>query len=276
MPDVDELRDSMKLNTVQRYLTGSETLRLTVYNAAAGVTVAVSGRRFDPDSGISEFAHRLTPSTNRTASTLDVAAGSGWLLGLAVRVTAGAPLDGQTYAVVEIGSGNGNTFQALDVLCADSITAAKRLGWPGSPLRGPLESPGTLRMISGTTPAAGADVFETVPTGARWELLYFKANLATSAVAANRQPSLTFDDGTNFYATFPAHTVLAASSNRNFYWSAGMDVKSAASATGHVQGIGAMPFLLAGHRISTGTISIDAGDQWSSVRYVVRERIEGA
>lgn len=265
-----------RLSTDQRYLTGSETLRLTVYNGAAGVTVQMSGRRYDPDAnGISEFSHRLTPSTSRVASTFDVPAGCGWLLGCAVRVIAGAPLDGQTYAVVEIGNGSGSTFNPLDVLIADTITAAKRAAWPGSVLRGPLDGRGAVRLLTGTNPGAGLAVNETVPTGARWQLLYVKATLTTSAAVANRVPNLSFDDGTNYYCQFDANVTTTASSARDYLWAHGMDVKAAASAAGVTQGMGTTPALPAGHRIHLTATGLDAADAFSSIRYLVLEWLEG-
>lgn len=276
MPASDELRDEMKLSTVQRYLTGSETLRLTVYNSAAGVTVTFSGRRYDPDVGISEFAHRLVPTTARVATVLDVPAGAGWLLGCAVRVTAGTPQDGQTYAVVEVGNGAGGAFNALDVLCGDTISAAKRLAWPGSALRGPLDGAGAIRTIAGTSPAAGAEISETVPAGARWQLLAFRVLITTSAVVGNRAPYLTIDDGTMEYFSAGQNVVTAASSNKINRWTAGVSLNTGGIAGQAVQALGTMQMLTAGHRIRTSTTAIDVGDQYSAVLYQVREWIEGA
>src|SRR3982751_4686931 len=135
--------------TVQRWLDGNETLRLTAFNAAAGVRLRMSGRRFTTDGNISTFSHQLTPTTNRAATVFDVTPGQGWLLSVAIRVDAGSPLDGQCYVVAELGVGSGNQFVPLDVLVSDTITAAHRVAWPGTPLRGPLEGAGSIRSITG-------------------------------------------------------------------------------------------------------------------------------
>lgn len=276
MAETMSYRDDARLGSVQRYMTGSETIRLTVYNAASGVTVTISGRRFDQDARISEFAHRLTPTTNRVATTLDITPGDGWLLGLAVRVTAGAPLDGQTYAVVEVGAGAAGAFTAFDVLCAGTISAAKRLAWPGSPLAGPLDGAGALRSISGSVPAAGAEISETVPTGAQWELISFLALLTTSATVATRLPLLRIDDGTNMLTEQPPVIGLAASLALRYGWGQGVqNFTLASNGTPHSP----LPIgvrLAAGFRIRTSTVNIQAADQWSAVQYLVRERIEGA
>src|SRR5436190_23831015 len=81
------------------YLTGEDALLLTVFNGAAGVTVTVSGRTLAfGETHPKTFKRTLTPATNRTASTLNINLGDGWLLNAQVIVTSGTPLDGQTWA----------------------------------------------------------------------------------------------------------------------------------------------------------------------------------
>lgn len=268
--------DSRLGATVQRYIRGDETLRLTVYNAASGVRLRMSGRRFDRSGELSSFSDQLTPTTNRVATTFDKPLTEGWLLSVAVRVDAGAPIDGQCYAVVEIGLGTGNQFVPLDVLVSDTITAAHRVAWPGTPLRGPLEGAGALRAIAGTTPAAGAEISETVPTGARWELLSLTATLTSSATVANRHAVLVLDDGATPYFRVGISTNQAASLAINYNYAQGV---GSAALDGGVQFITPIPAgvrLASGHRVRTLTTNLQVGDQWSAVEYLVREWIEGA
>lgn len=264
------------MGNVQRFTTGAETLRVTAFNAAAGVVLTISGRRFDATSGISEFAHRLVPTTNRVATTFDVPLGEGWLLGLAIRVSAGTPLDGQTFVVAEIGAGQGGSFNALDVLIMDSVSAAKRAAWPGSPLRGPLDSAGAIRSIAGTTPAAGAEISETVPTGARWELLSIYVLLTTSATVINRNPMLIVDDGANSYYRMQQNANETASQAWSNVWAAGVPVWANAGQPGQVAGLPIGLRMTAGQRFRSLTSGIQVGDQYSALQYLVREWIEGA
>lgn len=258
------------------FTNGDESLVCSVMNALAGVRVRIAGRFMHLDGRVEPIVQTFVPASDRSVSVNRVLLAKGWLLNAQASVVAGAPQTGQTFAILSLVRGRTGAFEELATLAAGPISAVHRLAWPGSPIVSSVEGAGTLRLINGTTPAVGVDVFETVPTGARWQLLYFKVNLVTSAAAANRVANLTFDDGTNFYAVFPMHTAVVASQNRNLYWANGLDVKAAASASGFIQGIGVTPLLSAGHRISTGTTAIDAGDQYSSVRYAVREWIEGA
>jgi len=277
MPDTAAAPDARIAGTVQRYLTGSETLRLTVYNSAANVRVSIAGRRF-PYGGttVSEFASTLTPTTNRLATVLDLTPGEGWLLGLAVRVVAGSPLEGQTYVVVEIGNGAGATFQPFDTLIADTVTSAHRVAWPGSPIRGPLDGPGAVRVITGSTPAAGAEISETVPTGARWELKTLWVVLVASATVATRTPQLRLDDGTTTLMQVPSVTQLVASQTAAAEFAQGMPYAAQVNALGAPSGLPVNNRLAAGHRIRTSTSNIQVGDQYGAPQYVVVEWLEGA
>lgn len=263
--------------TVQRYLTGAETIRLTVFNSAANVRVQLAGRRF-PYGGdtVSEFATQLTPTTNRLATVLDFTPGEGWLLGLSVRVAAGSPLDGQTYCVVEIGNGAGSTFQAFDTLIADTVTAAHRVAWPGSPVRGPLDGPGALRTILGTNPGAGNEIAETVPTGARWQLMSLRVQLVTSATVANRIPELAIDDGTSTW--FQSANSVSQVASTTVRYSFGSGYGSLVNGSGNEQsrGLPTPLFLGGGYRLRTSTSALQVGDVFSAIVYNVREWLEGA
>lgn len=258
------------------YLTGEDALKLSVMNAAAGVTVKVSGRFLPADGGRPvPFTSFLVPATDRSLSTLVVPLAEGWLLNAQALVSGGSPMTGQTFAMLSLARGVTSVAEDLFTLAAGYVTARQRLSYPGSPVQNSVDGAGALRMINGTTPAAGAEVFETVPTGARWQLLYFKLQLATSAVVANRGVTLNFDDGTNFYFVATQGTTQAASSTTSLYWAHGFPNVVSANESNRLQGLPTNALLPAGHRIFTSTAFIDVADQFSSVRYVVREWMEG-
>jgi hypothetical protein len=71
-----------------------------------------------------------------------------------------------------------------------------------------------LRSITGTNPAANAEISETVPTNARWRLLALQVSLVSSSQVANRELALTFDDGTAVFARVPSGFTHAASLTR--------------------------------------------------------------
>jgi hypothetical protein len=265
-----------KLYSAPRYVSDDAVLRLTVYNAAAGVTVRLSGRRLDALGRNVPFVDRLVPSTNRTASTFDKPLDEGWLIGVTASIAAGAPLDGQTYGVFSIGRGQGTAFEELDVLAAGTITAAKRIAFPGSPIVGPIDGPGALRSVSGTQPAAGAEVTETVPTGARWELLMIGLPLTTSATAANRIPAIIFDDGTNYLLQTVSVFQQAASLTVTHSFAQGFNFTGTVLSQIIGNALPANNRLPAGARFRSSTTNLQVGDQYGVPHYLVREWIEGA
>jgi hypothetical protein len=259
------------------YVTGEDALAVTVNNAAAGVTVTITGRTLGfGQLRPSPFTQTLTPATDRSSSVVRFTLGDGWLLNAQVIVSAGTPAVGQTFARLSLV--RGITANAVDefTLAADYVTAKLPLSYPGSGVLRSTDGAGALRSITGATPAAGAEISETVPAGARWELIAFLWQLITGVAVANRTSRLVIDDGVNVLWNAPTTPVQPASLTINY-----------AAAQGLVAGFQdtfstnftPIPFgvkLAAGFRLRTGTVNLQAADQYGVVRYLVREWIEGA
>lgn len=258
------------------YCTGDEQLRLTVLNAASGVTVAIRGRFLDLDGHVERLGDTLVPATDRSASTLTLRLGRGWLQNVAVIASAGTPLSGQCFVQLSLIRGEGSIGLDETTLAAGYVTAVQRIAWPGGLVLNSLEGGGALRSIAGTTPGAGAEVSETVPTGARWELLAITMLLTSNATVSNRGANLTLDDGANVYGRFAHVLFVTAGLAAQLTWAAGVAVIAAGNAVRQTSPIPAGNRLGAGHRIRTSTDNIQAGDQFSAIRYLVREWIEGA
>jgi hypothetical protein len=259
------------------YLHPDDNLRITVYNALATVRVKATGRRLDAISGrVEPFEHEFTPTSDRVASIITRRLGEGWLLNLQLFASNAAPLHGQAFAVASIVRGQEGFVVDLATLAAGYVTAKQRVAWPGGIITSSLEGHGALRSIAGSTPAAGAEISETVPTGARWELLAFEATFVTSAVAANRVPQLTIDDGTTVVFRLGAALNQAASLTQRRSWFQGAPAPYLDNASNLPLPIPSNVRLGSGFRIKTVTAAIDVGDQYSAVQYLVREWIEGA
>ena len=219
---------------------------------------------------------RSARSTASRATSSIFLTPTGWLLGGEVFVSGASPSLGQTFVVVEIVRGVGANAIALQVIGAGYVSAKQPLSFPSPTILNSIDSGGALRSISGTQPGAGAEISETVPTGARWELVTFRAGLVTNATAGNRTSILYFDDGVNRLASFPAMAVVAPSGNSAIEWARG----STAIATVNGQNLpGFVPqslLLPAGARMRTATANLAAGDQFGAPQYLVREWLEGA
>lgn len=256
---------------------GEEWLRLTIWNAVAGVTVELSSRTLGPDPTAQVSAKTLTPTSNRLSNTLDLYPGTGALLNIGVRVTAGSPRIGQTFAQVSLIRGSGSAAQPIAVLMAGDLTSIQALGWPGSPVAVSTQLPPVLRVIQGATPGAGIPYLETCPTGARWQLLSFSVGITTSAAAGNRQSNLEVQDPVvGRLQAYPQVDVCAPSSGKNWFWMAGMALGVTLTPQGPgCQGLDTNGYILAGQTLTDNGTGLQAGDQFTAPRYTVLEWLEG-
>jgi hypothetical protein len=270
---MDALQRGNLLDAGGLYVTGEDNLRLTTFGGVANLVVVMEGRLLDCDGRIVPLAERHVPNSNYTAAQSIFGLAEGVLTNVQLRIATGTAGRGGVFGVLEIVRGVTSNAQALGTLLQGYITTNARLAWPGSPIESSLNGPGRLRSITGTDPAAGAEISETVPTGVRWKLVSFTAILATSAVVANRAPSLILDDGATTVFQLGANGTVAASSAAGYTWAAGLGIFGS---TGNGNA-GALPdpaWLSAGYRIRTQTGLFDVGDNWGAPRYLVEEWIE--
>lgn len=260
------------LNPSALFVDSNYRLRFNAWSSAAGVTLALRYRFLRAtDSEIVDSAEQLAPTSNRVLTTVDIALPIGFLINIDVFALAGAPAFGTTFMQVQLIRGAGAAATVVSTLLQAYIAANVAKAWPGSPLENSLDGPGVIRSITGTVPAAGAEVSEAVPAGARWSLLAFRAQLVTAIAAANRSPQLSIDDGANIFCVSETIFQQAASLTLRYNWFGG------ATLTGTIQGIDVpIPlvlnnYLAAAFRVRTLTQNIQAADQWNAVQYLVRE-----
>jgi len=273
-PDSSQL-DSPTAAPSALYVEGTEALRISSLGNTAGVTLTISGRMLKPDNTVERIFITHTPNSNRTVASTIVALSEGWILGLTVRATGGAPLFGSTWVNLELVTGQFGAVQVIQSLGSGFVTTNTPWSWPTGVSYLPLDGAGHVRIIQGTVPGAGVEITETVPTGARWELLSFKVTFVASATVANRITSLTVDDGANIYAISGGNATAPAGSTLVISFMAGYAPVS--SQPTNAVGLSLpTPFRLsAGSRIKTQTLALQAGDQYSSIFYEVREWMTG-
>lgn len=257
------------------YCTAQDNLRILSWCSAASVTlITITGRFLTVDGDLIDLSETFAPATDRTMSTAIRALGEGWLLDLSI-VTNGSPIIGQAFVRAEIVRGLLGGLTALKVLCQGRCNAVQRLAFPNSPISSTIDGPGILRSVAGTNQAAGAEISETVPTGARWELVGLSFVLVTSAAVANREVSIVIDDGTTTLFTSPSGFTHAASLTRRY--SADVLGAQTAPTQGTDRQIVIAPMtLLAGWRIRTVTTALDVGDDFGAPQLQVKETLEAA
>ena len=147
-------------------------------------------------------------------------------------------------------------------------------GWTGTN-EGSLDGEGKVRTIVGTDPAAGVEVSETVPTGARWELQAIRVRLVTSGTVANRIIHLRLDDSSNIFLQIPAARIQTASETVDYNFSPHMDHPTAL-VTGSSDLVVPLPTytLGAGYRIKTATGNIGLSDNYGAPNLTVKDKIE--
>lgn len=254
--------------------TGEDHLRLSVANSLTGVRVGVHYRTAPTPTTTQPHRQDFAPTADRAVTTMEFDVGPGYLLNVVCFASSGAPKRGQTYAKLEVIRGFGASAIVLGCVCAGYVTATQPIAWPGSPMESSLDGDGYIRSVLGTQPAAGADISETVPTGARWELLSFYAPLTATAAAGNRTTQLTaYTSGSATKLFVPMASAQPPSTTYSYDWapigvavSNGLDRFVAPWSTG----LG----LAAGDTLQTGTGNLAAGDQWGRPSYGVREWLE--
>lgn len=253
---------------------GEDVLEVTSWNSAAGVRLRISGRVHAAPGVIVPFSATHIPNTDRSASMSVITMPLGELLNAIVWAETGSPQAGQTFVRIGVRRGAGGAFERLGVIIQGPVTANTARAFPGSALQSPLEVEPYLRTITGTTPAAGVSVTETVPTGVRWEVMTFNYQHATGALPANRTPFLQANFGGQavFVSTHP-NTIPG---NAIYYFSWAQNLPSQHDTN---EGLARSPIpqrliLQAAASIIASARNLLASDQFTIVNYTVREWLD--
>lgn len=252
------------------YFQRNDSLGFFFFTNINGLTARINYRWLTPDGEIKEGQLNTPPIPN--VITLTVPLYEGWLISLAGSII-GAPVAGQ-YCHVQVvifrGIDATGTLRSHENVWSGYLYSNSWNGWPGVPAKEITDGPGIIRSVTGTTPAAGAEISETVPANRRWTLLALRASLTTSVTVANRFPGFLIDDGVN--SPFAIRSSVAeAASAVNFY-----SIAPGNQFYNDTTGFFLIPFptlslLKAGFRIRSNTVALQVGDQWSAPQYFVQE-----
>ncbi len=256
-----------------QWVTPDELLIITVRNALAGVALAFNGRLWVPPDKVVELNQPIVPTSDRSLNTFAQALDYGYLVSAAVIASSGAGRRGQTLAAMQLARPPKTAFAPKLFMGQDYVTGMNAVLWPSPRVVGGIEGPGALYSIAVTTPGAGADWTQTVPTGARWRIRGGTAQLVTSAAVATRQVALVIDDGVNTLFTSESASTQLAGVTQVYDLLPGGTVTTLVST--HQPLFQPVDLILsAGWRIRTSTGAIQAGDQWSAIRLLVEESLE--
>lgn len=253
------------------YFTDDDWLRLDSYNTAASVTLTVSGIMINPAGAIVPFSFTQVPATDRTVTTTRFRLGECFLIHATVRATAGTVRRGQCFTVLMGQRWEGTGGLVFATLLSDYVSTAFFPVWPGGVMRNSVEPPGIIRYLNQANPAAGADVFITVPTGALWKFRTLNATFTTSATAATRTISFSVDDGTTIYFEVIPSITVTASLARLFRMGVLQGYEQPTIQNSRLS-IGLPELILpAAHRFYSNTGSLQTDDAWTAINFTVEE-----
>jgi len=253
------------------YLQVEDSIYINIINPtqAGGMFGRVIARFLRPDGEIIGFKREFPCSLPGAATIFTL--GEGWLLSLAVSIPGlSAPEPGYAFVFASVirDTPEGNLFHWN--LFADTYENNHVPSWPPGRMGFPQEGAGRLRTVVGSTPAAGADIAETVPNNVRWRLLCLFATLVTSAAGGNRAITLGFDDGANVFSENSATSGQGVSTTTSYSFSDNGGFQQSGVNPWNVA-IPANLLLANSYRIRTFTVGIQAADQWSAPKYLVQE-----
>ena len=254
-------------------LSADEQIFVDVFNSLAGNVLNLGARLLRPNGELVIFFQQFTPTSDRTRSTFVMPGYEGALLSVIMGATIVTSLTGTCFVTLSTGRGTTATRVLTQMLAGGYITNASSFSWPPGRLMNAPEGPGRLRLITGTNPAAGVEISETVPTNARWRLRSIRFSFTASADVATRRVRLVVDDGTTTIWRTDAQITQVASTARTYHFGRGQ-VTDSLNVIDTVN-YGLPPFVLpAAARFSTLTVSLQALDNYGPPVYQVEEWLD--
>lgn len=257
----------------QFYIRMEDEIRLSVFTTTASLTVTLEGILLDLDGDAKPFNIIVNPTSDGVRTSKQVRVGPGFVLYCEPRLSGGTPAIGNTTVVVEVVQSDNATAPVVKQVAFGSLTATGF--YPYQDIANTVTTSGTVsvsnnptpQLISGTTPAAGAEFVMTVPASTVWVVKHVNFKFVASAAAANRIITLHVVSGTKDLGFYYGDTSWTAGQTALFSFGGSAPFfdspapGTAGFATSH------MPELVlpAGATIGSNTVAIDVGDQYSSV-----------
>lgn len=259
----------------QLYITQSDRLLVSTMSSDPNVgTVTIQGRYMRAaDAQTVPCAWPVVTPATRVASRAAFDVPEGYLIS-ATPVGTGGTTKGRLFVQLALIRGQGLQGTGVAEIMAGY---ADRFHAPKYPTSGDVyqvDGAGWARGVTGTTPAAGADINEVVPTGARWRFKSGRFRLVTSATVANRSVKVILADLTGSPIAIVSFNLQQAASSTIDY-TVGIGLNPINDANALVSTV-ALPdnLLFAGFAWKTLTTNIQVGDQYSFIEYAVEEWLE--
>lgn len=255
------------------YIQGDDRLFVAAYSSVSSLTVRFSGYFLSHNGEVRQYAVDVFPTNDRAATTALQFLGDGFILSCTAHLLSGSANRGQCYVRSRIQRGTGATIVPIAGIISGYLSDDYSPAWPFGKREGPLEGPGMLRSITGSDPAANAEISETVPTGARWRLISMRAVFVSDANITSRRVAFVEDDGTNNFLQLRAEADQTASLTGTYTFASNGNSSFGTNVVQHIT-TPIMGMLPAGARIRTITVNIQTTDNWGPPQLLVEEWIE--
>ena len=215
-----------------------------------------------------QITHNHTTNTDRSLATSTIQL-ADFPTHLTVRTAGTSVKRGACYVKVSVRAEG----VVVALLFSGYVTDAGTPAYPNGKTESSVEGPGLIRSITGTDPAAGVEISETVPTGARWRLIYLHTDIVVDATVISRQATLDITDGTNSVHHSWAGANITSGQTVHITWG-DFGARDSGNTTAYQGMIGNIVKLMAGYIIKTATTNMQAGDNYSTPQLFVEEWIE--
>jgi hypothetical protein len=254
------------------YVDEEDFLFVEHWTSNAAGNYEVGARLLRADGTIVPILERITPLTSdRSPQTTIIHLSEGFLLSVQALALGANIQRGQLYVTILVARGAVPTGFAR--LTEGYVDGTGCLAWPPGKQESSVSGRGVIRSITGTNPAAGAEVSETVPTNARWRPIAVRLTLVTDATVSSRVVTVTLDDGATVYLQVPSAVAQTASLTNSYNLGADM-IQIGAITTAILIPLPAELYMPAGHRIRSLTTNLQAGDNYGAPQLLVEEWIE--
>lgn len=245
------------------YLREGDVLYIEARAWTADTEFFVSGTYLRADGEVDVFQRNFVVTVATGTGQGTIRLGECILLSLVVETDAGALFHGDAHALVYAGPVDPSYLVVTAVLVQGAVNNASNLAWPGSPLEPRVTGAGRLAVITGSDPAAGAEISYQIGSYQRWRLRAMVATLVTGAAAATRQVHLQIVSHSATVLDLPSATTQIISLTRTYY-AAPFGFQPGAVLTDIFLPL-PMDFILPpSATIQTATDNLNALDDWSA------------
>lgn len=251
------------------YVGKDDQLWIEIASSPVNPSAIISARLLMPDGSIVPNQWTIAPPGARNGFWTAIPLPECFILSIAATLNTSSATQNM-WAQLVISRGNPVGGVISQVLCEGYATNTRAISWPTGVNTDPVNGVGAIRSITGTIPAPGVDISETVPANAKWRLAAVRFRLTTSAVVGVRVVMLIITDGTNTVYNMAVNIGQAASAVVEYNYADGMALTSN-SVSQQDCPLPRQLFMMPNWKLTTLTSAIQVGDQFSLFQYVVEE-----